>query len=880
MSLGGSPSAWRLDATSERASSPPPEELAVTVTIEGKDKTKHLQVCRLASERLSTRLQKKRYRNYREQLSLTSKASVKIEVHMYLRRGILVPFGEMPQSGIDGYEVVRSWSSKSPVSLKMSVVDKRIFFQTLPPNRFAEKTQCSPPPLFCLFGGHYQETYDPLLEASAIREQLNHYRNVAENAHSELAAALVKFECAQSELRDLRSKLLTKEASCQELKAEVESYKENNARKSSLLTSLRERVQELEEESAALSTSKVRSDIAVHNAIKENQELKRKVGELHEKLQKCLRDNEETKNQASESCRKHEEFLAHLRDSLAPDKKNEEAVEEDLILKLRELCKEHASAKGQIVTLEEVVDVHEMEAKASRETIMRLASEVSREQKKAASWMEEKEKLNQDWLSAVEAKEAIEREVKALRERLLAGQRVWDASKQELSLLKKSSCELEKSLKASLDAASAMQNQYSSFREKIIALLRGSLGGIGSTEDAVLERIRELGIQEESRKRMVSQLEAQISELVEQLRKETGFHQKALQRAQKAENKLETLQGQLTHLEGELDSGDVLRDNLNVEKQKYLKFLDQLSEKMKLDQMAAELGFDMRLDMVLARTEQLVRLESNVVIENKTITHNLQRKLKLQRERLESKELHMNLLRQKIAQLEQEKQMRTHLAVERDEANLSTRKLQKKVERLQKELSECRDSNTELKAKLADTNELKIKTLEQTQTIEGLNKSRDKLEKMKEKAEKQLMSVKSELDTTEREAREKKKRADSMLQVVTSEANTLRKALEEAEKREKQPQLPALYLAWAMLAFKEPCLQHPRSASTPQGFNLWKETLSPAEIKLQGSGSLNGKQWHSELLAKQTQIFVPCACLKDATIGRERHSEGHLKLLN
>lgn len=48
---------------------------------------------------------------------------------------------------------------------------------------------------------------------------------------------------------------------------------------------------------------------------------------------------------------------------------------------------------------------------------------------------------------------------------------------------------------------------------------------------------------------------------------------------------------------------------------------------MKLDQMAAELGSDMRLDVVLARVEQLVRLESNAVLENKTIAHNLQRKV-------------------------------------------------------------------------------------------------------------------------------------------------------------------------------------------------------------------------------------------------------------
>lgn len=48
---------------------------------------------------------------------------------------------------------------------------------------------------------------------------------------------------------------------------------------------------------------------------------------------------------------------------------------------------------------------------------------------------------------------------------------------------------------------------------------------------------------------------------------------------------------------------------------------------MKLGQIVADLGFDMRLDVVLARTEQLVRLESNAVIENKTIAHNLQRKV-------------------------------------------------------------------------------------------------------------------------------------------------------------------------------------------------------------------------------------------------------------
>ncbi|XP_058591646.1 coiled-coil domain-containing protein 170 isoform X1 [Neofelis nebulosa] len=700
----------------------------------------------------------------------------------------------------------------------------------LDPAGHAARSASSPAP---------EEIYDRLLEVPVTREQLHHYRNVAESARSDLAATLVKFECAQSELRDLRSKMLSKEASCQALKAEMENYKENHARKSSLLTSLRHRVQELEEESAALATSKIRTEITAHTAIKENQELKKKVAELDENLQKCLKENEENKKQVSKNCRRHEEFLAQLCDCLDPDKKNEKASDEDLILKLRELCKENAFVKGQIVTLEETVNVHEMEAKASRETIMRLVSEVNRAQKKAASCTEEKDKLGQDLLSAVETKEALEREVKLFQERLLAGQRVWDASKQELSLLKKSSCELEKSLEASRDATAASRNQHSSFREKVAALLGGNWGTIVPTEDAILERIREMTGQGESRKSMVSQLEARISELVEQLGNESGFHQKALQRAQKAESKLETLQGQLTYLEGELASGDVLRDNLDFEKQKYLKFLDQLSEKMKLDQMAAELGFDMRLDVVLARTEQLVRLESNAVIENKTIAHNLQRKLKTQKERLESKELHVNLLRQKIAQLEQEKQVRSALAVERDEANLTLRKLQKKVERLQKELRVCRDSNTELKAQLADTHELKIKTLEQTKAIEDLNKSRDKLEKMKEKAEKKLMSVKSELDSTEHEAKEDKERARNLVEAVTSEMKTLKKSLEEAEKREKQ-----------LVDFRE-------VVSQKLGLNMTSLALPDYEIIKCLERLIHLHQHH----------FVTCACLKDVTLG-------------
>ncbi|KAL8186062.1 UNVERIFIED_CONTAM: hypothetical protein K2H54_062591 [Gekko kuhli] len=207
---------------------------------------------------------------------------------------------------------------------------------------------------------------------------------------------------------------------------------------------------------------------------------------------------------------------------------------------------------------------------------------------------------------------------------------------------------------------------------------------------------------------------------------------------------------------------------------------------MNLDRMAADIGFDMRLDAILARAEQLIRLEGDTLTENKIMARNLQRKLKIQKEKLDSKELHVKLLHQKIVQLEEEKQVRTALAVERDEANLTVRKLQKKLERLQQELVLARETNTDLKTKLADANELKIRTLEQDRTIDDLSKSQEKLENIKTKTEKQLIAVKSELHVAEREAKEDKERAKNILESVTSELKTLKTTLEGVMKRERQ----------------------------------------------------------------------------------------------
>ncbi|XP_041279627.1 coiled-coil domain-containing protein 170-like isoform X2 [Onychostruthus taczanowskii] len=681
-----------------------------------------------------------------------------------------------------------------------------------------------------------KESHDHvLLDIPVTREQMNHYRAAAETAQSELAVLSVKYDCAQSELLKLRSSMISKEASFQELKAEAESYKENEARLMSRLLSLQTRIQEMEEELCVLAASKNQAELAAQVAYKENLELKEELHEKSAELNKYLNEYEENMTQSSKISKNYEELLAHLSGFLDIDIREKEKPQEHLTSKVSEICKENVTLKDQVAALQEAVNVHEMESKANRETIMRLVSEVAKEQKKAAGYYQDMEKLSKDLDSAIIKRQSLEMEMRNLQEKLTVNQRALDTSKQELHNLKKSSRELDASLKSSREEVRTAQGSLEAFKEEIATLLSCGSATVKPSEKAILERIQEINCKEENKEIMVSQLETQLAKLTKALENQTRLYHEALERSRKAEKCSENFHDQLKHLEEELLTGDLMQDGLKLEKQKYLKFLEQLNEKMKLDSLAAEVGFDMAMDVILARVEQLVKLEGDAVVENKTVAYSLRRKLKAQKEKLESKELHMNLLRQKITHLEEEKQVRAALAVERDEANLAVKKLHKIIERLQKQLDLARETNTDLKAKLSETSELKIKTLEQNRTIEELSKSQEKLERMKEKAEKQLRSAKSELLLKERKSTEDKEKTKNMLEAVTSEMKVLKTTLAELAKRERQ-----------LADFRE-------VVSRMLGLDIASLALPDYEIISRLEGLIHSHQ----------HLFFPCVCLKD-----------------
>ncbi|XP_064190537.1 coiled-coil domain-containing protein 170 isoform X2 [Anguilla rostrata] len=626
----------------------------------------------------------------------------------------------------------------------------------------------------------------PLWDDGMVRERLAHYQQAAEKARSELAALQAKHQSIQAQLQDVLSRLASRDAAVQELREELEGYKESGARQASLVGTLRERLQDAEQDAGGLASSKSRLDAALQELANENRVLKRRVLELESQSQEHLSGWNKTKREASDTKRTYQAFVSKLATSLAVDLGGRKDPLEYILSQVDALCERSEGQRGKIHTLEESIQALEVECRASRETVMRLVAEVSRERGVASTRAKEVESLRQELNSTLLAKRNEEKENQSLQDRLHASQRALAATKQELDRMERRSLELDGHLAGTQIKAQSLQAREQAFREELATLLGGKLATAPPTEEDLWEQLKEMCSREKSSRAALLEMQAKASQMSEKLAEQEQLHQVALQRSQLAEQHGRELGARLRGLEVELLSGEVLQDGLRHNRQHHERFLEQLSEKMKLGGVTADLGFDMRLEAILSRAEQLVKQEGAALVETRTLAHSLQRKMKAQKERLESKELHTDLLRRKVAQLEEEKRARSALAVERDDAHLAARKLQKKTERLQKELESLRHSNTELKAQLADTHGLKIKVMEQKQTITEQNKSLGELEKGKESAEKKLTTAKAEFQTKVLRAIEDQQQAQILLESHSNELRTLRQTLAELSKTERQ----------------------------------------------------------------------------------------------
>ncbi|KAM4832631.1 uncharacterized protein ACH125_017349, partial [Urocitellus parryii] len=123
-------------------------------------------------------------------------------------------------------------------------------------------------------------------------------KRAADPVHPDFAGLLVKNKNLLAELRNLQSKLLIKESMLQEMKSELESYKENNTQQSFQIMSLRDDIQDLQELIASLTRIKSLKNTNIESLERGNWELTERVTALENLLKVHLVEREKAERKA------------------------------------------------------------------------------------------------------------------------------------------------------------------------------------------------------------------------------------------------------------------------------------------------------------------------------------------------------------------------------------------------------------------------------------------------------------------------------------------------------------------------------------------------------------------------------------------------------
>uniref|UniRef100_H2ZF69 Coiled-coil domain-containing protein 170 n=1 Tax=Ciona savignyi TaxID=51511 RepID=H2ZF69_CIOSA len=598
-----------------------------------------------------------------------------------------------------------------------------------------------------------------------------------------------------TQLNDLRSRLDLKDNHIRELRSKLEVAKENAARQDIMLQSLRDRVFSAENQNGELEQASTRGSTTIQSLQKQNREAQDRIVELESRLRNHVLMKEESEQSADTYKRTFHDAIAKMGDAINVDTEGKfrKTLVFPLYLKAKTMCQDNLLHQSKIQTLEDALNAHNLEMKASRETIMRLVAEVGKEQKNVSENANQLARLQRDLDDAVLSKEGLERENELLKQRIDANDKTWASSRDELSQTSTRITMLTDDVKRLEYERNLANNEFQSFKSSMSKVLSDPYVEVEPREDAIKDRIKLMVSAEHEKKAHIDVLEQKVSDLNKELERQCGLHHKTVRRAKKAESYTFQNENRLRDLEGELASTEVLRDTLRNEKNKYLKFLEQMAEAMHMEDVALDLGYDLNTDVLVARAIQLQRLESEEVVEKTSNNHVLRRKVKDLKEQVKSKELHMELLRKKIAQLEEREQTRSGLALDRDDAIVTVQKLQRKVERLQHALGDERVKVTQLKAQLAETNELKVKNIFFSRklilfkdTIDELVTSVGKLSTTKDRQRHKLSSLKQSLKVNGEDADLNHQRLRTQLDAVTNDVKSTKTALEEVTRREKQ----------------------------------------------------------------------------------------------
>ena len=614
---------------------------------------------------------------------------------------------------------------------------------------------------------------------------VNEYRVNAEQARDELATTIAKMQSIEQDMKELKHKLTVTNSDYSELREENTKLKENNNRQSILINSMRSNILLLEEKIT-------KSEIEIHSSKTEVEELKVQKSSWESEVTKykeIILELEVLKSslvseKGDSTSKRRELYISVLSalgessaawDSRIPDDFGAlSAKVEQLRMERDSASSEMTSLRAQISKYESLLEQSETEVKAGRETIMRLVAETEKLHQSETDLKVQLASIDGEKSAACSTIEKLQFENGALHSTISERSEHITTIETEIETLKAKILSLTSEHSTERDSYETLKSTYEKLRENIAALLSCSFQFVDKTDDSIVIRLREFLNDYKSRKFAMEALETKQRELTSCLADER----------QKYESLLEKLAAQKTTQDSSTSASG--SSALHSERVKFLEFIEKLSHLLKMEKITGELGLDVNSDAILHRVKSLVEKEDSSLAEKTSTIYQLQRKVKHFKEELESKELHLDMLRKKIATLEEKSAGKVELFKEKEEQESKIKKFERLNEKLRGQLGDCRVQITSLKAEIADINALKLKQVEKDDEIRILVDKLDHLEKIRNKQAKQLAGLKQELKYVDHEARSTTNLKEENISQLSDQLTHAKRALEEVAKRERQ----------------------------------------------------------------------------------------------
>uniref|UniRef100_A0A8C9D4Y0 Coiled-coil domain-containing protein 170-like n=2 Tax=Panthera TaxID=9688 RepID=A0A8C9D4Y0_PANLE len=288
------------------------------------------------------------------------------------------------------------------------------------------------------------------------------------------------------------------------------------------------------------------------------------------------------------------------------------------------------------------------------------------------------------------------------------GKKIWDKCQQDSIQKEKQKYELDRPLYPSVWETKTARCYCQKFLSRLATLLSTSVVPTLATEEAVKERVQEVGAKEQSWKTAGLQQEIQmLTKRLEQLR---GHSEEAAGEFSQMEERQREQKRPLKRLEGNTAINDFFQERL-----------------------------------------ELNRKKENSGIKNSWIAE------------------HGKISKQ----LEKDNEQQTLLNIQQNLQNATTQRLEEKIQKLQKQLSDLKLSNKSMKTQLTRVNVLKDKT------IEKLRQSLTKAELTQGKTVMKTDNLKTTSDSAKTEERGDKEKVHQMLDAISPERYTAKSTLDK-----------------------------------------------------------------------------------------------------